>query len=385
MPTFVTGSSAGVTVAETDPTIVTATGLISGSNIGANFTNDSQFGSLTVAGMVTAISYGVYMNENDHLNVTSTGSVIGLANPYADGVFVGGSGSSVMVSGLVQGNDFGIYQGAGYEVGVDVTITSTGVVRGGSDGNGTDSHQISAAILTASDGAIIKNFGTIIADYNPTIDNRIAFANGTLDTSYADNVDLSMVATSTFVNGGTIIGDMLFAAGEDLYRAVKGGTVDGLIDMGVGSDRMIGSWGDEVANGGNGSDVMRGRKGDDSLVGANGDDTLAGGRGEDVLKGGAGSDDMIGGRGDDRMTGGGDADTFIFAGTFGQDVITDFKDNNAEKIDLRGVQVITGWNDLKNNHLENTGQGAVISDGDGNAILLSAFAANDLDSGDFIF
>ncbi|WP_411562413.1 retention module-containing protein [Pseudomonas shirazensis] len=66
-----------------------------------------------------------------------------------------------------------------------------------------------------------------------------------------------------------------------------------------------------------------------------GNDTLLGGDGNDNIFGGAGNDTLIGGKGNDILTGGSGADLFVWkAGHTGNDVITDFKASEGDRIDL---------------------------------------------------
>ena len=66
-----------------------------------------------------------------------------------------------------------------------------------------------------------------------------------------------------------------------------------------------------------------------------GNDTLLGGDGNDNIFGGAGNDTLIGGKGNDTLTGGSGADLFVWkAGHTGNDVITDFKASEGDRIDL---------------------------------------------------
>ena len=95
----------------------------------------------------------------------------------------------------------------------------------------------------------------------------------------------------------------------------------------AGNDILGGANGNDVLDGGGGIDMLTGGNGDDMLFGSVGDDTLTGGNGEDTLDGGAGDDDLTGGKG---------PDLFVFhagfAG-FGDDVITDFKNNDHIQFD----------------------------------------------------
>ncbi len=95
------------------------------------------------------------------------------------------------------------------------------------------------------------------------------------------------------------------------------GKGDDLLDGGIGHDHLTGDAGNDVLMGGKGSDMLDGGKGNDLLDGGAGHDQLTGGNGNDVLNGGEGDDLLEGGKG---------ADTFVFDGDFGNDVITDWSD-----------------------------------------------------------
>ncbi|VVQ06578.1 hypothetical protein PS910_04380 [Pseudomonas fluorescens] len=69
-----------------------------------------------------------------------------------------------------------------------------------------------------------------------------------------------------------------------------------------------------------------------------GNDTLLGTDGNDIIFGGAGDDTLIGGKGNDTLTGGSGADLFVWkANHTGNDVITDFKASEGDRIDLKDL------------------------------------------------
>jgi Ca2+-binding RTX toxin-like protein len=90
------------------------------------------------------------------------------------------------------------------------------------------------------------------------------------------------------------------------------------------SDGICGLDGDDLISGGNSNDCLDGNDGNDTLSGGNGKDDLRGGAGDDQICGDNGVDRIIGEGGNDILTGGLGPDTFVFAGNFGNDVITDF-------------------------------------------------------------
>ena len=142
----------------------------------------------------------------------------------------------------------------------------------------------------------------------------------------------------------------------------------------------------EDVRGTNFRDIVTGSGKRNKLDGQSGNDKLSGLSGNDILLGGNGRDVLIGGTGNDKLTGGGKADKFIFAGNFDADIITDFNTaGTGERIDLSGVGSITGFSDLKNNHLSNVGGKAVIDAGGGNTITLNGVVKGDLSADDFLF
>ncbi|MEL6168411.1 MAG: calcium-binding protein [Pseudomonadota bacterium] len=205
--------------------------------------------------------------------------------------------------------------------------------------------------------------------------------------------------------------DVLF--GEGGFDRLEGGDGDDVLNGGgqadnlyggQGDDRLIGEGGFDRLFGGAGADQLRGGNGPDNLFGESGDDDLAGGDADDRLNGGPGNDRIDGGPGDDSLSGGsgfdtilggpGDdvlagnfnADTFVFSDGFGRDRIMDFDAaNDFEVIDLSSVSWITGWDDLKANHLVQDGSDVLISDGGVDELVLQDQAVEDLSSLDFLF
>lgn len=112
-------------------------------------------------------------------------------------------------------------------------------------------------------------------------------------------VDLNL--TTGAATGGDAAGDLLFSI-EDVIGSAH-------------DDDIVGN---SVAN------ILQGERGADLLDGQGGNDSLFGGSGHDTVSGGAGFDNLTGGRG---------ADVFVFAKTFGSDVIRDY-DDARDQIDL---------------------------------------------------
>ncbi len=187
--------------------------------------------------------------------------------------------------------------------------------------------------------------------------------------------------------------DVLAGGGQadNLYGRLGDDTLSG----DDGADRLFAGAGNDVANGGDGNDVIFAGQGDDTVLGGTGDDRLFAGAGDDVVNGGLGNDALTGGvgfdtlnggAGDDTLTGSFNADTFVFAGAFGADVITDFAaTNDFERINLALVASITDFADLMANHMSQVGSDVVIDAGGGNTITLEGVSLADLDAVDFVF
>jgi Ca2+-binding RTX toxin-like protein len=68
----------------------------------------------------------------------------------------------------------------------------------------------------------------------------------------------------TVINTGTIVGDVLLSAGDDLFIGT-GGTVNGVVQGNGGNDSLLGGDGDDILEGGLGSDVKTGGFGADTF------------------------------------------------------------------------------------------------------------------------
>ncbi|NVJ71484.1 MAG: M10 family metallopeptidase C-terminal domain-containing protein, partial [Alphaproteobacteria bacterium] len=120
-----------------------------------------------------------------------------------------------------------------------------------------------------------------------------------------------------------------------------------------------------------------GGSGNDSLIGNAADNDLQGNAGNDVLTGGTGEDTLTGGAGNDTLTGGSSDDIFSFDANWGDDVISDFEDND-DTIDLSAAGL--EYADLT---ITNSGNDAIISDGNGNTIRVEGISASALTATDF--
>lgn len=122
-----------------------------------------------------------------------------------------------------------------------------------------------------------------------------------------------------------------------------GGGTGGGGTGGSDPDPIRGTKGKDLLEGTGRADTIKGLAGNDTLKGNGGNDLLDGGGGRDRLIGGGGNDTLQGGTGKDRMTGGTGADTFVFTSPkdVKGDLITDFKPNQGDLIDLSKIDANT--------------------------------------------
>ena len=214
---------------------------------------------------------------------------------------------------------------------------------------------------------------------------------------------------SIYGRGGhdTLIGgsgrDRLF--GEDGDDVLRGGTGNDRLDGGSGHDRLFGEDGDDVLKGGSGNDHLDGGSGRDRLFGEDGDDVLRGGAdndrldggsghdrlfgddGADVLLGGAGNDRLDGGAGNDRLSGGEGRDVFVFRGTFGHDVITDFETSSIGRTTIDRINLLeaglANYQELLSK-MTQVGNDTLITVDEGSSIRLKGVKISQLGAEDFI-
>lgn len=310
----ITANSGEVDVGAED-VFVGLTAVVAGAR-GIDFAAGSDPGLAVVAGTARGTTGGADLDGNDQLVVLGTGSVLGQGAAGADAIRVTGADNLISISGSVFAEDAGIIT-FGSATNMDITITETGVVQGGSNGRGADAGAYSAAVAIGATDTTLVNNGDIIGEFNADNGQRIAVLNASVNDGDPNGFNIGLDADLDFFNTGFVRGDVLMGAGEDLYDARGGGIVNGLIDMGAGDDVARGGEGDEMINGGDGNDDMSGGSGMDSLNGGANNDTIAGNDGSDVLNGGNGEDSIIGGAGDDEITGGSQND--VVRGSTGND------------------------------------------------------------------
>ena len=174
-----------------------------------------------------------------------------------------------------------------------------------------------------------------------------------------DTIDYSGTASGVTVNLNVTAAQNTGGAGNDTIANVEnivgsnnndrliGKTgVDGgdnILSGGAGNDQLFGIGGDDTLNGGAGNDLALGGAGNDTVNGNAGDDLLLGGIGDDVITGGLGRDFLFGQAGTDTFVFNDIAETGL---TFAdRDIIRDFSQADGDKIDLSGIDAITGGSD----------------------------------------
>ncbi len=256
-----------------------------------------------------------------------------------DDVLTGGAGDDTLLGG--SGADTAVFRGVRADFTIEVS--SLGVIR--------VTHEAVDGVTSGfNDGADALQDIEFIRFDDVTVDAAALSSDtgddGDTSTDEPDETpgDDAPGDAPTFLPRQLLEGDaedneILGARGIDIVRAFEG---NDLVRAFGGSDRLNGGMGDDWMIGGGGDDALRGAGGADRLIGGEGDDLLVGGLGADVLLGRQGDDNILGGgdadrlvggvgadrltgmAGNDRLIGGTGADVFIFAGSFGWDVIVDF-------------------------------------------------------------
>jgi Ca2+-binding RTX toxin-like protein len=190
-----------------------------------------------------------------------------------------------------------------------------------------------------------------------------------IDSSAFNKNQISPVGTIK-----TDLATLRIVMGIDNQVTIAGMTLQGTMDL---VDFRGNAQNNRITGNAATKDRMEGDAGKDRLQGLGGRDSLYGGDGDDIL---------FGGEGFDRLEGGAGQDMFIFAKTGGQDRIVDFalSGPEADVIDLHKLKAISGFGDLKANHMRQRGDDTWI-EANGTIIVLVGIDRDDLRQGDFVF
>mgnify|MGYP003112548625 CR=1 FL=1 len=241
-------------------------------------------------------------------------------------------------------------------------------------------------------GNVVLAGGTVIENYIAGSGNDWVKGNGARNKiSGGRNEDtLNGLGGNDTLNGDGGRDTLLGGGGKDQINGgtgkdqINGGTGRDVIDGGAGNDVLTGGAGHDLISGGDGRDNILGGSGNDTLNGDGGNDTITGGGGHDLINGGIGSDTLRGdgsqdilngGLGDDSLTGGNGADDFVFDPGFGQDTITDFR-NDMDELHLDDAL----WSgslsaqDVINTFASSANGSTTLDFGNGNLIVLTGIA-----------
>ncbi|WP_408586182.1 calcium-binding protein [Novosphingobium sp.] len=228
------------------------------------------------------------------------------------GYYAGVSGGQSLMTIYNHGTITGLY-GSAIVGGVgDDTVFNYGTIEG------------SVNLFDGSDRVV--NRGLIIGDYyggdnSDTFDNRSGTIDGLVDLGNGSD---TFVAGSSdeYVSGGGGLDTLDFTRSSGVQVALDlsldgtgwaAGDTYSLFEnvrgSATGADVLVGDVGDNVLSGLGGNDQLFGQDGADLLYGGRGNDTLDGGSGEDVLNGDVGNDILRGGAGSDTLDGGAGNDT----------------------------------------------------------------------------
>jgi len=323
--------------------------------------------------------------------------------------------ASIANAGIVEASVIGLLA-----AGLDNMVENTGIIN-------ADYLGISAGAWSGAERAKVFNSGTIQADngimaWAPDMEIELSAASRIIadvcidaKNSYgwaadvvnagllrgANSVYLGGNGVDTFVNKGTIFGDILLDAGADIFRS-KGGAMRGTVYGGTGDDTFhIDHARVQIQEfGGGGSDTVYSSvsytltasevefftltgKADIDGVGTAFGEIISGNSGKNALDGLGGADRLSGGKGNDVLKGGGGADIFVFSTGFAKDRIIDFTDGE-DRIDLSGFKAIKNFSDLTKNHMVEKSAGVVIKSGD-DQLTVDGTAIAGFQESDFIF
>jgi len=241
-----------------------------------------------------------------------------LLGTAGDDDLIGRDGDDILRGG--DGDD-DIFGGAGHDL-IDGNFGDDKIVAGIGDdvvqaGRGDD-------IVDAGRGAdlVLGKIGEDLIDGGRG-DDLLDGGRG-IDTLYGDLGDDLVFGSQgdDWVYGGRGEDELAGEHGDDFIKGDRG---DDLLRGGRDDDMLYGGRGDDTAIGSHGEDEIFGGFGDDLVYGGVNKDSLEGGDGSDTIFGGAAGDEIDGGDGDDTLSGGSGFDTFVFTGSFGNDIVTDFE------------------------------------------------------------
>lgn len=202
------------------------TGTITGDGDGVNIDNDGQ---LINEGTIIGADDGVQLEENASVVNRASGVIRGAD----EGVNINTDNASLINYGTIEAGDDGVNAARNATIVNYGLITSTG---GAQDGVDLDSGEV-------------VNHGTILAvgvedgiDFDPSPDASRVENTGRIEGNIAINTDPADTGAQTVVNSGALIGRggtaLDLGAGDDALVLLRGWRVEGLVEMGDGTDSV---------------------------------------------------------------------------------------------------------------------------------------------------
>jgi hypothetical protein len=242
--------------------------------------------TLTVWGDVEGF-VGAYFGQGSDLVIVQNGGRVYGWNAGVEFHDGGGSVLTVNAGGYVGSNDYGVWGGDTPHVDYHLlpnsgndTIRNFGEIEGSRR----------EAIRLVEGGNHINNAGLIKADFEQAIeiDSDASFArnyianSGQIVAGPRGPAVMSGDAAMTITNTGTITGDIVFGAGNDVYAG--SGILHGVLNGGAGNDTLSGATTDMIFNGGTGADYMTAGTGVNTFEYAGAGDSTTG-KGVDAIDG----------------------------------------------------------------------------------------------------
>ena len=338
-----------------------------------------------------------------------------------DGVYLGGSGNSVINNGGISGSlsvkdcaaikldsSENYLLNTGYLTGY-YGIFATGLVSPADQNLIVNSGTIQASAVGIrlvedhSFGPSSPSKSMALSDYGVFTSGSIIAGEVGIEITHAGHVkntglvqagDIGIGYTSgetSLFNSGTIVGHIAYYGSSGGDSVINQGRMQGEIFLNEDNDLYDGRFGfatgpidlgsgDDTAYGGDGIETIFGGIGNDLISGGGGNDTLAGGQGRDTLDGGQGADRMVGGLDDDTFIVDSDDDLVLEEVGEGIDTVktalTHILEENVENLVLTGTGSVNGTgNESKNTITGNAGDNVL--DGGAGADTMFGGRGND--------
>jgi Ca2+-binding RTX toxin-like protein len=343
----------------------------------------------TLSGNVIEVDGFIWASNSYSIDSRGTNTRIVIGEHGATGaISLTGTNGTLINNGHIAHATVGVFA-------LNASITNQGVIAGGEAVSGRN-----LSIVNAADGLISsRDFAGIEAGAEADPIALRLTNHGTIEGgSWAIFVDNG---SAIIHNDGTIRGGIVMAGDADDTIDMRGGTVTGVVNAGLGDDsywissskielREDTDAGFDVLNTSasyvlpaNFETLTQIGRADIKATGNTGDNNMFGNSGDNVLSGGDGGDWIAGNRGNDRLLGGDGVDTFAFYSHTGHDVVSDFE-NGIDHLYLNWITDRESFSDLRHHHVSVSGDDLVIDHGH-DTIRLRHMGMSELDASDFLF